>query len=86
MHAKIKRADVLKIATPVHILLPGKMQIFINLLFPMVYPYLEYKDGGTRARLHDDAGIIKIVLVSTGGWYEKENFDNVVYILQKNLH
>ncbi|MCD6355769.1 MAG: hypothetical protein J7L66_00665 [Anaerolineaceae bacterium] len=41
------------------------------------------KDGGTRARLHDDAGIKKIVLVSTGGWYEKENFDTVVHIIKE---
>jgi hypothetical protein len=58
------------------------MQNLLNRLMPIVEPVLEFHDGRTRARFHDDVRISKIVLVSIGGWWEKENMDSVVRIVE----
>jgi multimeric flavodoxin WrbA len=80
LYPKLREADILILATPVYIPLPGEMQDFINRLCPLVKPFLEKREGRTRARLHERVRIQKIVLVSTGGWWEKENFGTVVRI------
>ena len=82
-YPKLKDAEILIIATPVYIPLPGDMQNLINRLCPLVEPYLEYRDGRTRARFRRDVNIQKILLVSTGGWWEKENMSTVVRIVKE---
>ncbi|MGB7054739.1 MAG: flavodoxin family protein [bacterium] len=79
----LREADTLILATPVYIPLPGEMQILINRLCPLIKPVLETRDGRTRARLHDNVKLCKIVLLSTGGWWEKENLDTVVHIAEE---
>jgi multimeric flavodoxin WrbA len=83
LYPKLKAAEILIIATPVYIPLPGDMQNVINRLCPLVEPYLEYREGRTRARFRQDVNIRKIVLVSTGGWWEKENMSSVVRIVEE---
>ena len=83
VYPKLREADTLILATPVYIPLPGEMQIFINRLCPLVLPLLETRKGRTRARLHDNVKLRKLVLVSTGGWWEKENLDTVVRIAEE---
>jgi hypothetical protein len=58
------------------------MQNFLNRLMPIVEPVLEFREGRTRAKFHDDVKISKIILVSAGGWWEKGNFDKVVRIAE----
>ena len=81
LYPKLRAADILVLATPVYIPIPGEMQNFINRLCPLVDPYLESRQGRTRARFREDVKIGKIALVSTGGWWEVENFDTVVRIV-----
>jgi multimeric flavodoxin WrbA len=83
LYPKLKEADILIIATPVYIPLPGAMQNVINRLCPLVEPHLEFRQNRTRARFRRDVNIKKIVLVSTGGWWEKENMDTVVRIVKE---
>ena len=83
LYPKLKVADILILATPVYIPLPGDMQNVINRLCPLVEPRLEYRQGRTRARFHKDVNIKKIVLVSTGGWWEIENMSTVVHIIEE---
>lgn len=83
LYPKLKAARILILATPVYIPLPGDMQNVINRLCPLLQPYLELRDGRTRARFHQDVNIQKIVLVSTGGWWEKENMSTVVQIVEE---
>lgn len=83
LYPKLKKADILILATPVYIPLPGEMQNIINRLCPLVKPFLETREGRTRARFHEEVEIQKIVLVSTGGWWEKENFGTVVRITEE---
>jgi len=83
LYPKLREADLLVLATPVYIPLPGDVQNLINRLCPLIYPYLENRQGRTRARFHEDVNIKKIMLVSTGGWWEKENFDTLVLIIEE---
>jgi multimeric flavodoxin WrbA len=83
LYPELRAADLLILATPVYIPLPGDMQTVINRLCPLVEPHLESRQGRTRARFRKDVKIQKIVLVSTGGWWEKANFDIVVRIVEE---
>jgi multimeric flavodoxin WrbA len=83
VYPALRAADVLILATPVYIPLPGELQMVINRPCPLVLPLLETRAGRTRARLRDDAKLHKVVLVSTGGWWEKENLDTVVQIAKE---
>lgn len=83
LYPQLREADILIFATPVYIPLPGEMQNFINRLCPLIEPFLETHQGRTRARFHKQVKIQKIVLVSTGGWWEKENFETVVRITEE---
>jgi hypothetical protein len=59
------------------------MQNVINRLCPLVVPQLETREGRTRASFRPEVQIGKIVLVSTGGWWEKGNFGTVVRIAEE---
>lgn len=83
IYPKLREAEILIFATPVYIPLPGEMQNFINRLCPLLKPLLETRNGRTRGRFHENVKIRKIVLVSTGGWWEKENFDVVIHIAEE---
>ncbi len=83
LYPKLRAAEILILATPVYIPLPGDMQIVINRLVPLIEPYLEFRNSRTRARFHKNVRIQKILLVSTGSWWEKENFGTVVHIVEE---
>jgi len=83
LYPELREAEILVLATPVYIPLPGEMQNVINRLCPLIDPTLETREGRTRARFHKDVKIKKIVLVSTSGWWEMGNFDTVVRIVQE---
>ncbi|MCX6832244.1 MAG: flavodoxin family protein [candidate division Zixibacteria bacterium] len=83
LYPRLWDADILILATPVYIPLPGEMQNIINRLCPLLEPLLETRGGRTRARFRKDVKIRKILLVSTGGWWEKGNFETVVTIARE---
>lgn len=83
LYPQLREADILALATPVYIPLPGEMQNFINRLCPLIIPILKNREGRTRARFHKQVKIRKIVLVSTGGWWEKANFETIVRITEE---
>ncbi len=83
LYPKLREADILVLATPVYIPLPGEMQNLINRLCPILEPILVWRDDRTRAKFHDDVKIRKIVLVSTSGWWEMGNFVTVVRIAEE---
>ena len=82
LYPKLREADILVLAIPIYFPLPGEMQNLLNRLMPIVEPILEFHDGRTRAKFHDDVKISKIVLVSTGGWWEKENMEILVHFVE----
>ncbi|MEM2104254.1 MAG: flavodoxin family protein [Candidatus Bathyarchaeia archaeon] len=83
IYPKLRSADILVLATPVYIPLPGEMQNFINRLCPLVEPILEKREGRTRARFHENVKIREIVLVSACGWWEMGNFGTVLCIAEE---
>jgi multimeric flavodoxin WrbA len=83
LYSRLQRADILVLAVPVYIPLPGEMQNLINRLCPLLDPLLEVQDGRTRARMRQSVNIKKIVLVSAGGWWELENFNTLVAIMEE---
>lgn len=76
-------ADILVLATPIYIPLPGDMQNFINRLCPLIDPVLTFRDGRTRARFREDVRIKSVVLLATGGWWEAGNFDTLIRIAEE---
>ena len=83
IYPEIRGADLLVLATPVYIPLPGEMQNFINRLCPLIEPDLNFIKGRTRARARKAVRIRRIALVSTGAWWEVENFGTVVRIVEE---
>jgi len=83
LYPKLCNTDILVFAIPVYVPLPGKIQILINRLIPLMNPILEMRDGRTRARFREEVKISKIVLVSSCGWWEKGNFGTVIRIVDE---
>lgn len=83
LYPKLREADILVLATPVYIPLPGEMQNLVNRLMPLIDPVLKRRGGRTRARMHADVKISKITLVSASGWWELGNFGTVVRIVKE---
>jgi hypothetical protein len=82
LYVKLRAADILVLGIPVYLPLPGEMQNLLNRIMPICEPILEFKDGRTHARFHENVRISKIVAVAVGGWWEKENTDTVVRIVR----
>jgi hypothetical protein len=83
IYPKLREAQVLVLATPVYIPLPGEMQNFINRLCPLIEPILTKRNNRTRAKFHDNVKIKDIALVSASGWWEKGNFSTVLRIAKE---
>lgn len=83
VYPKLAQAEILVLATPVYSPLPGEMQNVINRLVPLLDPLLETREGRTRARFRQEVEIRKMVVVATGGWWEKANLDMVVRIVKE---
>jgi multimeric flavodoxin WrbA len=78
LYPRLCEADILVLATPVYIPLPGEMQNLLNRLVPLMDPVLKRRNGRTRARFRADVKIKKFVLVSSSGWWEMGNFGTVL--------
>lgn len=89
LYPKLREADILVLATPVFVPLPSEMQNLLNRLIPFINPVLKKQEGRTRGKLRDDVKLRKLVLVSSSGWWEMDNFGTVLRIaeeLSKNLN
>ena len=83
LYPRLRKAEHLILATPVYIPLPGDMQNLINRLCPLVRPFLEFKDGRTRAQFRPDVKMKAMTLVATSGWWELGNLDTVVRVIKE---
>jgi len=83
LYANLRKADILVLASPVYLQLPGEMQNVLNRLVPLIEPILEFRDCRTRAKFHREVRIAKIVLVSVCGWWEMGNFDTLLRIVEE---
>ena len=83
VYEKIREADILVLATPIYLPLPGAFQNLLNRLMPLIEPLLEIHNGRTRGKWHDNVKVSKIVFVSSGGWWEVGNFEVVTHIVEE---
>jgi len=83
IYLKLKSTDILVLATPVHSSIPGDMQNFLNRMVPLIEPILEFRDGRTRARCHEDVNISKILAVAVSGWWEIENLNLTISVIEE---
>jgi multimeric flavodoxin WrbA len=83
LYPKLREADILIIATPVYVPLPGEMQHVLNRLVPLLEEIVTMRKGRTRARFRADVHIKHVVLVSSSGWWEKGNFGTVERIVKE---
>jgi len=60
VYPKLREADILVLGIPVYLPIPSEMQKFLNRLMPLMNPILEFRDGRTSIRFHDDVRIRKI--------------------------
>ena len=79
----LRESDILVLATPVYLPLPGEMQNFLNRFMPLIEPILSLGEGHTRARLHSGVKLKRVVLLSAGGWWERENLLTVLRIARE---
>jgi len=83
LYPRLRKADILVLATPVYIPLPGQMQNFLNRLCPLLEPSRVIREGRTRVGFHKDVAIRKIALIATSGWWELDNFGTVIRIAKE---
>lgn len=76
---KISEADVMVFATPVYLDgVTGPMKNFIDRLLPRLHPFFEMRDDHCRHPVRGEAKVLKFVLVSNCGFWEKDNFDPLI--------
>lgn len=83
LYSLFELTDILVLAMPVYIPMPGDMQNLLNRLCPIIDPRLEFREGRTRARLRESITISRIALLATSDWWEKENCDTLVRIARE---
>jgi multimeric flavodoxin WrbA len=73
---KIREADILVFASPVYCDgATGPMKNLLDRLLPILATCYTMRDGHTRVGIADDCRFKKVVLVSTCGLWEVDNFD-----------
>ncbi len=83
IYPKLRMANILILATPMYIPLPGDLQNIMNRLVALMTPELVTRDGRTRARMRDEVNITKIALIAVSGWWEMENMDTLLRIARE---
>jgi multimeric flavodoxin WrbA len=75
-------ADITVFATPLYFDgMSGSMKILLERCIPIAEPFIELRDGHCRHPLRDKTGTKqgKVVLVSTCGFWEMDNFEPAVF-------
>lgn len=84
LYPRLRQAQIVVLATPVYIPLPGAMANFINRLCPLLDPTdLQFKRRRTRAKMRAEVAICTFALVCTSGWWEKANCATVVRVVRE---
>lgn len=75
-------ADVMVFASPLYLDgMSGPMKNLIDRMISIVQPFIELRDGHCRHPMREDTGIEqrKVVLISSCGFWELNNFDPLVF-------
>jgi multimeric flavodoxin WrbA len=83
IYPKLRQADVIVFAVPVYVDgMPGPMKTLIDRLIPLIEPYVELREGHCRHTVPERHKHSKVVLVSTCGFWEMDNFNPLVMHVQ----
>jgi len=86
---KVGEADILVLATPVYTDgVSGPLKMLMDRMIPLVHGPFELRDGHCRHPLREEYKAGKLVLVSTCGFWEMDNFDPLIVHMKafcKNL-
>jgi multimeric flavodoxin WrbA len=83
IYPKLRQADVIVFAGPVYVDgMPGPMKTLIDRLIPLIEPYVELREGHCRHTVPERHKHSKVVLVSTCGFWEMDNFNPLVTHMQ----
>ncbi len=73
---KLAAAEIWVLATPVYVDgMPGPLKILVDRIIPLILPFIELRDGHCRHPLREGAKSGRLVLVSSCGFWEIDNFD-----------
>ncbi len=73
---KLAAAEIWVFATPVYVDgMPGPLKNLVDRIIPLILPFIELRDGHCRHPLQEGAARGKLVLVSSCGFWELDNFD-----------
>jgi len=80
---KVREADIIVLATPLYWDgVSGLMKNFLDRLTPIGQPFIEIRDDRSRHPVREGYGHGKMVLVSTCGYFEIENFEPLLTHMQ----
>lgn len=84
LYPKLLEADIVVFATPVYYDgMTGPMKTLIDRLMPIFKPFFEIRDGHSRHVVHPEHKPgAKVVLVSTCGLWEMDNFDPLLHQME----
>ena len=89
LYPKLQAADVIVFGTLVYLDgMVGSMKNLVDRLLPLMEPYIEIRDGHCRHTVCAGHKRAKVVLVSSCGFWEMDNFDPLIAHLKaicKNL-
>ncbi len=76
VHVKLRASDVWVFAAPVFVWgVPGPMKNLMDRMLPLIEPFISMRAGHCAHPLRTDTPHAKVVLVSTCGFWEMDNFD-----------
>jgi len=76
VHVKLRAADVWVFATPVFVWgAPGPLKNLMDRMLPLIEPFITLQSGHCSHPIREGTPRAKVVLVSTCGFWEMDNFD-----------
>ena len=79
----LKDADVWVLATPLYVDgISGPLKLLLDRILPLGQPFIELRDGHCRHPFRDGGRTGKLVLVSSCGFFEMDNFDALLQHVQ----
>ncbi len=76
IHPKLREADVWVFATPVYFWgMPGPLKTLLDRVLPLGEPFISLRDEHSTHALRAEVKARKVVLVSSCGLWERDNFD-----------
>ena len=76
VHIKLRAADVWVFATPVFVWGPsGPLKNLMDRMLPLIEPFISLQSGHCAHPMREDTPRAKVVLVSSCGFWEMDNFD-----------